>query len=211
MSFPFLFSPPNHAICIKFLQPWSSSDYRRLPAPLSLPRGHLLLVHIGKEQFLGVGHRLEPLREHVVSRQKLALRRLRAVHIAHDLLELDPSVLLRRLVGRGGHDEGDEAVDPRAGDGCVVDEGLTEGDRLGDVGLHVAGEEEVEGHVGVAGEVGLVKLGGVGVDVVGGDHAGGAEDLGPLVVSVGGLAADVDHGLDAVGVADDAGGGVEGL
>ena len=57
----------------------------------------------------------------------------------------------------------------------------------------------------------LVDLGGVGVHVVRGDHAPGPQHLGALVVPVPALAAHVHHGVDAIGVPHDAGGGIEGL
>ena len=55
----------------------------------------------------------------------------------------------------------------------------------------------------------LVNLGCVGVNVVGLNHSLCSKNLGTLVVSVGRLAAHVNHGLDAIGVTDEATGGVK--
>mmetsp|Transcript_7866 Transcript_7866/g.24121 ORF Transcript_7866/g.24121 Transcript_7866/m.24121 type:complete len:235 (-) Transcript_7866:171-875(-) len=128
-----------------------------------------------------------------------------------DLGELNPSALLGRLASGDGHDEGDETILARAGRGLVVDEGVDKGDGLLFVGLFVAGHEEVVGEVGVASVLLGVDAGGVGVHIVGLDHGLGAEDLGALIVAVGRLAADVDDGLAATGIADDDVGGVVGL
>ena len=57
----------------------------------------------------------------------------------------------------------------------------------------------------------LVNFGSVRVHVVGLDHAPGAEDFSTLVVSIGGLTADIHHGLDSIRVAHKTRGSIESL
>ena len=131
-----------------------------------------------------------------------------AVDLLDDFVELDPTVLGGGFVGGNGHDERNETIGTGAGNGCVVDEGLAKGNGFRDVRFVVSGEEKVKRHIGISGVILLVDLGRVGVDVVGLDHTLGSQDFGTLIVSKRGLTADIDHGLDASGVSDDAGCGV---
>ena len=167
------------------------------------------LVDIRKKQIGCVRCRLETLGEQIGLRKKLTLGGTAAVHLLDNLAEAHPPVLLGRLVGGNGHDECDQTILSGARDRRVVHKRLAKGNSLSHIGLVVPGQEEVVRHVGVSGKVVLVDSGSVGVDIVGLDHSLCSEDFGTLVVSVGRLTADINHGLDTVGVTDKATGRVE--
>mmetsp|Transcript_7418 Transcript_7418/g.15926 ORF Transcript_7418/g.15926 Transcript_7418/m.15926 type:complete len:418 (+) Transcript_7418:306-1559(+) len=168
----------------------------------------LLFVDVRNQQILGLFGSPESLGEHLVLCHQGALGGRGAVDLLDDFVEFDPAVFGGGLVGGNGHDEGDQTIGTGARHGFVVDQGIAKGNGFRDVCLVVSGQEKVKGHVGVSGVVLLVNLGGVGVDVVGLDHSLGSQDLGTLIVSERRLAADINHSLNAVGVSNDAGGGV---
>ena len=56
-----------------------------------------------------------------------------------------------------------------------------------------------------------VDLGSVRVNIVGLDHSLGSQYFGTLIVSEGGLTADINHGGNTVGVTNDTSGSIKGL
>ena len=168
-----------------------------------------LLVHIWQKQVPWVINRPESLGQNIGLSHHVAASGVGAVHLGDNFIELDPSLLLCRLVGGKSHDKGNKTIRTGAGDSGIIDKRLAELNSLLDIGLVVTGKEEIIGHVSIAGEVALVNLGSVGVDIVGLDHTLGSQNLGTLIVTIAGLSANINHGLDTVGVLDHARGGVK--
>ena len=168
-----------------------------------------LLVHIGQKQIPRVINRSESLGQDIGLSHHVAASGVGAVNLGNNFIELDPSLLLRRLVSGKSHDKGDKTIRTGAGDSRIIDKRLAELNGLLDIGFVVTGEEEIIGHISIAGEVALVNLGSVGVDIVGLDHTLGSQNLGTLIVTIAALSANINHGLDTVGVLDHARGGVK--